>query len=539
MSQTPHLPISASLRYLVIDEADRMVNQDHKGDIKEYVFPDLRRVLEGVRSAEAEAEDADDDVGDDDDDDDDDNDDDDDDDDNDSDSDNDLDSDNDNDDDDDDNSLGMTPHEIAAVLGTDVLEQDVIMMPSAEVLRRNGIQTGSGGGDGAGAGAGGSGSNGKKVKKHKVREISDEEFERGMKGRGWRARVGRWGGDDDDDNDDDDDEEEEEGADVFGIRGLGGGEVETVGMPDLSGGSGGMRKGRGRSDDHDVNKKSPSKRKKSKTSEKNVPPHANINTNTNNKRKSGIHRQTMIFSATLSPGPAMLSTETGKRQAATKKKNGKGKRGRKGKDETDGRGKGLIEVIMDMSGNQGKVKIVELSGTVGQVVENDVDNDVDNDNGRGGTGRDDGASKSVTSTTPSPRPVHVLPPGLTLLSLPVSTLHKDSILLSFLLTSPDRGTGGTIVFCNSILGAKRVGRTLEILGILGGEGNGKEKGKGKGKGGGVLHSGLNQVRDEIFWGRGRKGKERKGKERKGKERKGKGYACVPARSRSRPRRLRK
>jgi ATP-dependent RNA helicase DDX24/MAK5 len=58
-----------------------------------------------------------------------------------------------------------------------------------------------------------------------------------------------------------------------------------------------------------------------------------------------------------------------------------------------------------------------------------------------------------------------LPPGLSLEIISCTQKHKDSHLYAYLLTTEQGHSGPCLIFCNSIVGVKRVGVTLQMLGL--------------------------------------------------------------------------
>lgn len=147
-----------------------------------------------------------------------------------------------------------------------------------------------------------------------------------------------------------------------------------------------------------------------------------------------VHRQTFVFSATLT-----LPHSGGN----TKKK---GKKGRALQDVD-----GAIAEILQKARAVGQTKIVDLT------------------NGAAAS-----KTKGTTSLmqrangTDAARPTESkfrLPPGLQLQQIKCTQLHKDSHLYSYLLTTVSGSSGPALVFCNSIAAVRRVGMTLQTLGL--------------------------------------------------------------------------
>jgi ATP-dependent RNA helicase DDX24/MAK5 len=130
-----------------------------------------------------------------------------------------------------------------------------------------------------------------------------------------------------------------------------------------------------------------------------------------------VHRQTFIYSATLTLPYTKTSKPTTKRK---KKANG-----------LDG---GIAE-ILEKTQAMGETKVVDLSSSM--------------------------TSNGVHSTKVGVR----LPPGLTLEQIKCTQRHKDSHLFAYLMTTTQGASGPCLVFCNSIAGVRRVGTTLQTLGL--------------------------------------------------------------------------
>ena len=101
----------------------------------------------------------------------------------------------------------------------------------------------------------------------------------------------------------------------------------------------------------------------------------------------------------------------------------------------------VLHDIMEKAGATGQVKIVDLTSS---------------------------ESPSITpQTTKTITPKHTpkLPAGLALFQTKCTQKHKDSYTYAYLTTTKRGSSGPAIVFCNSIAGVKRVGSTLETLGL--------------------------------------------------------------------------
>jgi ATP-dependent RNA helicase DDX24/MAK5 len=139
-----------------------------------------------------------------------------------------------------------------------------------------------------------------------------------------------------------------------------------------------------------------------------------------------VHRQTFIYSATLT----MPQTET-------KVKTNSKKKGRRQDVSLDG----PIADILSKTRAMGETKIVDLSM---------LNQDKHSSQSGGGAGRPNGVQ---------------LPPGLHLELVKCTQRHKDSHLYAYLVTTAQGASGPCLVFCNSIAGVRRVGTTLQKLGL--------------------------------------------------------------------------
>ena len=146
-----------------------------------------------------------------------------------------------------------------------------------------------------------------------------------------------------------------------------------------------------------------------------------------------VHRQTFVFSATLT----LPATKTVK--VAKKRRH----------DFTVG---GAISEILDKSRAKGKTKVVDLSThTKGNELIEKPDTKKKTEKSK---------AKSTSSTSK-----FQLPPGLELQQLKCTQKHKDSYLYAYIMTTSQGSSGPCLVFCNSIAGVRRVGKTLQTLGL--------------------------------------------------------------------------
>ena len=139
-----------------------------------------------------------------------------------------------------------------------------------------------------------------------------------------------------------------------------------------------------------------------------------------------VHRQTFIFSATLTLPSAEISKKRKRRDIS-------------GID-------GAIAELVDIAHAGGKTKIVDLSHSEKPTTKSTVTNEKKKQ-------KKDHGDKFR------------LPPGLRLQQIKCTQLHKDSHLYAYLMTTKEGRSGPCLVFCNSIAAVKRVGTTLQTLGI--------------------------------------------------------------------------
>jgi ATP-dependent RNA helicase DDX24/MAK5 len=141
-----------------------------------------------------------------------------------------------------------------------------------------------------------------------------------------------------------------------------------------------------------------------------------------------VERQTFVYSATLTlPSPTPFIK-------------GKPKKKKTEEDKIDG----AIAEILDKARAKGKTKIVDLTNA-----------------------EKSGKAIAFASGDKKVAPVRQirLPPGLELQAIKCTQLHKDSHLYAYLMTTTQGASGPCLVFCNSIAAVRRVGTTLETLGL--------------------------------------------------------------------------
>mmetsp|Transcript_51057 Transcript_51057/g.59039 ORF Transcript_51057/g.59039 Transcript_51057/m.59039 type:complete len:793 (-) Transcript_51057:82-2460(-) len=141
--------------------------------------------------------------------------------------------------------------------------------------------------------------------------------------------------------------------------------------------------------------------------------------------KPSVHRQTFIYSATLTL--PFTSTKT------SSFSNSKVKR----RSKNLGLDGGIAE-ILDKTHAMGETKVVDLSSSSPATMSNA------NNQGTNGVR---------------------LPPGLSLVQIKCTQRHKDSHLYAYLKTTIQGASGPCLVFCNSIAAVRRVGSTFQTLGF--------------------------------------------------------------------------
>jgi ATP-dependent RNA helicase DDX24/MAK5 len=139
-----------------------------------------------------------------------------------------------------------------------------------------------------------------------------------------------------------------------------------------------------------------------------------------------VYRQTFVFSATLTL-PSSESFAKKKLKKMSKKSL-----------------TGAIAEILEKAHTYGQTKVVDLTSSTQLITK---DNDV--------LVVKEGAKNEKSR----------LPPGLSLEIISCTQKHKDSHLYAYLLTTEQGQAGPCLIFCNSIVGVKRVGITLQMLGL--------------------------------------------------------------------------
>jgi len=155
-----------------------------------------------------------------------------------------------------------------------------------------------------------------------------------------------------------------------------------------------------------------------------------------------VQRQTFVYSATLTLPPSdSYIPSRNKRRKAPKVKGVEG----------------AILEILEKARSRGQTKVVDLSNSKKQSQFNEKMADARN--------RSKLEKKSAKSDSATPKRSFNLPPGLRLQEIKCTQMHKDSHLYAYLLTTQEGASGPCLVFCNSIKAVRRVGLTLQSLGL--------------------------------------------------------------------------
>ena len=165
-----------------------------------------------------------------------------------------------------------------------------------------------------------------------------------------------------------------------------------------------------------------------------------------------VHRQTFVYSATLT-----LPTST---HHLIKKDHSKKKKGKKGKRQPSTVDAAIAEML-DLAGAMGEMKVVDLSNLVPEGKSQQSKKAAKDKN-------TDKEAASKSSETKKQKPTSMaarLPPGLTLGEIRCAQRHKDGHLYGYLVTTQQGSSGPCLVFCNSIAAVRRVGETLQTLGL--------------------------------------------------------------------------
>jgi len=163
-----------------------------------------------------------------------------------------------------------------------------------------------------------------------------------------------------------------------------------------------------------------------------------------------VHRQTFVYSATLTLPPSMHHLI--KKDPAMLNKRPTRKKGKKRPTTVDGE----IANILDVAGARGETKVVDLSNSIPQGKKSKSQK-------KGDHGAE--KTKRATAGEEASSAAARFPPGLTLGEVRCAQRHKDSHLYAYLVTTRQGSSGPCLVFCNSIAAVRRVGETLKTLGL--------------------------------------------------------------------------
>ena len=155
------------------------------------------------------------------------------------------------------------------------------------------------------------------------------------------------------------------------------------------------------------------------------------------QRQRQWQRQTFVYSATLTLHKATDKKRKKKSKASTTRKD----------DSTSAQQEEMdadLQTILERAGATGKTKTVDLTSSKQD---------------------EPSTSPKGNASTAADEVVVKLPQGLTLYQAKCTQHHKDSYCYAYLATTKEGQAGPAIVFCNSILGAKRVSSTLQVLGL--------------------------------------------------------------------------
>ncbi len=168
-----------------------------------------------------------------------------------------------------------------------------------------------------------------------------------------------------------------------------------------------------------------------------------------------VHRQTFVYSATLT---LPTSTHHLIKKDHSKKSSKKGKKGKRQPTTVDG----AIAEMLELAGAMGEMKVVDLSNLVPEGKSQQSKKKASKDK----NSEKETASKSKDEKKQKPPSMAArLPPGLTLGEIRCAQRHKDGHLYGYLVTTQQGSSGPCLVFCNSIAAVRRVGETLQTLGL--------------------------------------------------------------------------
>eukprot|EP00559_Dactyliosolen_fragilissimus_P003511 CAMPEP_0184860228 /NCGR_PEP_ID=MMETSP0580-20130426/5162_1 /TAXON_ID=1118495 /ORGANISM="Dactyliosolen fragilissimus" /LENGTH=931 /DNA_ID=CAMNT_0027357263 /DNA_START=149 /DNA_END=2943 /DNA_ORIENTATION=+ len=161
-----------------------------------------------------------------------------------------------------------------------------------------------------------------------------------------------------------------------------------------------------------------------------------------------IHRQTFIFSATLS-----LDSSSRKSLKLSTKATKNRKHNKKGLSSDS-----AMLNMLEKADARGDIKVVDFSILGNNRKSKDLSVSTPNQqNVQSKTFNKDNSTLHKSKIE--------LPPGLSLNEIKCTQKHKDSHLYAYLMTTKQGSSGPCLVFCNSIAAVKRVGETLKVLGL--------------------------------------------------------------------------
>jgi ATP-dependent RNA helicase DDX24/MAK5 len=167
-----------------------------------------------------------------------------------------------------------------------------------------------------------------------------------------------------------------------------------------------------------------------------------------------VHRQTFVYSATLT---LPTSTHHLIKKDPSKKFSKKNKKGYRQPSTVDG----AIAEMLELAGAMGETKVVDLSNLIPEGMSQQSKKAAKDKKSE----KDTVSSKSSGDAKKPSSVAARLPPGLTLGEIRCAQRHKDSHLYAYLVTTHQGSSGPCLVFCNSIAAVRRVGETLQTLGL--------------------------------------------------------------------------
>jgi ATP-dependent RNA helicase DDX24/MAK5 len=161
-----------------------------------------------------------------------------------------------------------------------------------------------------------------------------------------------------------------------------------------------------------------------------------------------------VYSATLT---LPTSTHHLIKKDPSKKFSKKNKKGYRQPSTVDG----AIAEMLELAGAMGETKVVDLSNLIPEGMSQQSKKAAKDKKSE----KDTVSSKSSGDAKKPSSVAARLPPGLTLGEIRCAQRHKDSHLYAYLVTTHQGSSGPCLVFCNSIAAVRRVGETLQTLGL--------------------------------------------------------------------------